>query len=66
LSIFRKQTTYLATLPRRSGNLLNSIMVSTNAHRPCDGDAGDVVLGRNGGGIFIPPQLAEQVVKGCL
>jgi hypothetical protein len=24
---------------------------------------GDVVLGRNGGVIFIPPQLAEQVVK---
>ena len=24
---------------------------------------GDVVLGRNGGVLFIPPQLAEQVVK---
>jgi hypothetical protein len=24
---------------------------------------GDVVLGRNGGVIFIPPQLAEQVVE---
>ena len=24
---------------------------------------GDVVLGRNGGVIFIPPQLAERVVK---
>ncbi len=24
---------------------------------------GDVVLGRNGGVIFIPPQLAEQVVQ---
>ena len=24
---------------------------------------GDVVLGRDGGVIFIPPQLAEQVVK---
>src|SRR4029079_203681 len=24
---------------------------------------GDVVLGRDGGGIFIPPQLAEKVVQ---
>jgi hypothetical protein len=31
LSIFMKQTTYLATLPKRSGRLLNSTMVSINA-----------------------------------
>ena len=31
LSIFMKQTTYLATLPKRSGKLLNSTMVSSHA-----------------------------------
>ena len=50
----------------RSGKLLNSTMVSINAPTRI-GHAtvmpGDVVLGRNGGVIFIPPQLAEQVVK---
>jgi regulator of RNase E activity RraA len=69
LSIFIKQTTYLATLPKRSGKLHNSTMVSINAPTRI-GHAtampGDVVLGRNSGRIFIPPQLAEQVVKGCL
>jgi len=49
-----------------SGRLLNSTMVSINGPTRI-GQAlvmpGDVVLGRNGGVIFIPPQLAEQVVK---
>ena len=49
-----------------SGKLLNSTMVSINAPTRI-GHAmampGDVVLGRNGGVIFIPPQLAEAVVK---
>jgi hypothetical protein len=31
LSIFMKQTTYLATLPKRSGKLLNSTVVSSHA-----------------------------------
>jgi len=50
----------------RSGPRLNSTMVSINAPTRI-GHAmampGDVVLGRNGGVIFIPPQLAEAVVK---
>jgi regulator of RNase E activity RraA len=50
----------------RSGKLLNSTMVSINAPTRI-GHAtampGDVVLGRNGGVLFIPPQLAEKVVK---
>jgi regulator of RNase E activity RraA len=50
----------------RSGRLLNSTMVSINAPTRI-GHAtvmpGDVVLGRNGGVIFIPPQLAERVVR---
>ncbi len=50
----------------RSGKLLNSTMVSINGPTRI-GHAlampGDVVLGRNGGVIFIPPQLAEKVVK---
>jgi regulator of RNase E activity RraA len=50
----------------KTGKLLNSTMVSINAPTRI-GHAmvmpGDVVLGRNGGIIFIPPQLAEQVVK---
>jgi regulator of RNase E activity RraA len=50
----------------KTGKLLNSTMVSINAPTRI-GHAtampGDVVLGRNGGVIFIPPQLAEEVVK---
>ena len=50
----------------KTGKLLNSTMVSINAPTRI-GHAmampGDVVLGRNGGVIFIPPQLAEAVVK---
>jgi regulator of RNase E activity RraA len=50
----------------KTGKLLNSTMVSINAPTRI-GQAtvmpGDVVLGRNGGVIFIPPQLAEKVVK---
>jgi regulator of RNase E activity RraA len=50
----------------RSGKLLNSTMVSINGPARI-GHAlampGDVVLGRNGGVLFIPPQLAEEVVK---
>src|ERR1019366_2838935 len=49
-----------------SGKLLNSTMLSINGPARI-GHAmampGDVVLGRNGGVIFIPPQLAERVVK---
>jgi regulator of RNase E activity RraA len=49
-----------------SGRLLNSTMVSINGPTRI-GEVlvmpGDVVLGRNGGVIFIPPQLAEQVVQ---
>ncbi len=49
----------------RSGRLLNSTMVSINGPTRI-GEVlvmpGDVVLGRNGGVIFIPPQLAEKVV----
>jgi regulator of RNase E activity RraA len=48
-----------------SGPRLNSTMVSINGPTRI-GHAlvmpGDVVLGRNGGVIFIPPQLAEKVV----
>lgn len=49
-----------------SGRNLNSTMVSIDG--PCRiGEAlvmpGDVILGRNGGVIFIPPQLAERVVQ---
>jgi regulator of RNase E activity RraA len=48
-----------------SGPRLNSTMVSINAPTRI-GHAtampGDVVLGRNGGVIFIPPQMAEKVV----
>lgn len=49
-----------------SGRNLNSTMVSING--PCRiGEAlvmpGDVILGRNGGVIFIPPQLAQPVVE---
>jgi len=50
----------------KTGKLLNSTMVSINAPTRIGHVMvipGDVVLGRNGGVIFIPPQLAEQVVK---
>jgi regulator of RNase E activity RraA len=50
----------------RTGRLLNSTMVSINAPTRIGHVMvmpGDVVLGRNGGVIFIPPHLAEQVVK---
>ena len=50
----------------KTGRLLNSTMVSINAPTRIGHVMvmpGDVVLGRNGGVIFIPPQLAEQVVK---
>jgi regulator of RNase E activity RraA len=49
-----------------TGKLLNSTMVSINAPTRIGHVMvmpGDVVLGRNGGVIFIPPQLAERVVK---
>jgi regulator of RNase E activity RraA len=49
-----------------SGKLLNSTMVSINAPTRIGSATvmpGDVVLGRNGGVLFIPPQLAEKVVK---
>lgn len=50
----------------RTGKLLNSTMVSINGPVRI-GHAlampGDVILGRNGGVMFIPPQLAEKVVK---
>lgn len=49
-----------------SGPRLNSTMVSINGPTRI-GHAmvmpGDVILGRNGGVLFIPPQLAEKVVK---
>ena len=50
----------------KTGKLLNSTMVGINAPTRIGHVMvmpGDVVLGRNGGVIFIPPQLAEQVVK---
>lgn len=50
----------------KSGKLLNSTMVSINAPTRIGHVMvmpGDIVLGRNGGVIFIPPQLAELVVK---
>src|SRR5579859_373206 len=48
------------------GRLLNSTMVSINGPTRMGHVLvmpGDVVLGRNGGVIFIPPQLAERVVE---
>jgi regulator of RNase E activity RraA len=49
-----------------AGARLNSTMVSINGPTRI-GHAlvlpGDVILGRNGGVLFIPPQLAEKVVK---
>ncbi len=50
----------------KSGKLLNSTMVSINAPTRIGHVMvmpGDAVLGRDGGVIFIPPQLAEQVVR---
>jgi len=49
-----------------TGRLLNSTMVSINGPTRIGNVLvmpGDVVLGRNGGVIFIPPQLAERVVQ---
>lgn len=49
-----------------TGRLLNSTMVSINGPTRIGSVLvmpGDVVLGRNGGVIFIPPQLAEKVVQ---
>ncbi|HEV2484922.1 MAG TPA: RraA family protein [Terracidiphilus sp.] len=49
-----------------SGKLLNSTMVSINGPTRIGHVLvmpGDVVLGRNGGVIFVPAQLAENVVK---
>lgn len=48
------------------GRPLNSTMVAINSPTRIGHAAvmpGDVVLGRDGGVIFIPPQLAEQVVQ---
>ena len=48
------------------GRPLNSTMTSINAPTRIGGAAvmpGDVVLGRDGGVMFIPPQLAELVVQ---
>ena len=48
------------------GRPLNSTMVAINAPTRIGQAAvmpGDVVLGRDGGVIFIPPQLAERVVR---
>lgn len=48
------------------GRPLNSTMIAINSPTRIGGAAvmpGDVVLGRDGGVIFIPPQLAEQVVQ---
>lgn len=50
----------------RSGKLLNSTMVGINGPvriGKATAMPGDVILGRNGGVMFIPPQLAEKVVK---
>jgi regulator of RNase E activity RraA len=47
------------------GNLLNSTMVAINAPTRIGGVLvmpGDVVLGRDGGVLFIPPQLAARVI----
>jgi regulator of RNase E activity RraA len=50
----------------RTGARLNSTMIGINVPIRIGGAfvmPGDVVLGRNGGVIFIPPQLAERVVQ---
>ena len=49
-----------------AGARLNSTMIGINVPIRIGGAfvmPGDVVLGRDGGVIFIPPQLAEQVVR---
>jgi regulator of RNase E activity RraA len=49
-----------------AGSRLNSTMIGINVPIRIGGAfvmPGDVVLGRDGGVIFIPPQLAEQVVR---
>jgi regulator of RNase E activity RraA len=49
-----------------AGARLNSTLIGINVPIRIGGAVvmpGDVVLGRDGGVIFIPPQLAEQVVK---
>jgi len=49
-----------------TGNLLNSTLISINAATRIGKVTvmpGDVVLGRDGGVLFIPPQLAERVVR---
>ena len=49
-----------------TGNLLNSTLISINAPTRIGKVTvmpGDVILGRDGGVMFIPPQLAEQVVR---
>ena len=49
-----------------AGARLNSTMIGINSPIRIGGAfvmPGDVVLGRDGGVIFIPPQLAEQVVR---
>lgn len=51
----------------RTGPRLNSTMIGINVPIRIGGAfvmPGDVVLGRNGVVIFIPPQLAERVVQG--
>jgi len=50
----------------KAGARLNSTMIGINVPiriGPAFVMPGDVVLGRNGGVIFIPPQLAERVVQ---
>ena len=50
----------------RTGKLLNSTMVSINGPVRIGhvlAMPGDVILGRNGAVMFIPPQLADKVVK---
>lgn len=50
----------------RTGPRLNSTMIGINVPVRIGGAfamPGDVVLGRNGGVLFIPPQLAERVVQ---
>jgi len=50
----------------RTGNQLNSTMISINAPTRIGGVMvmpGDIVLGREGGVVFIPPHLAEAVCK---
>ena len=53
----------------RTGKLLNSTMVSINGPvriGRATAMPADVVLGRNGGVMFIPPQLVEKVVRAAV